>query len=171
MPSLRRPSPHGRAVYILLFPGVVSYLRTVAKRFLKISCFNCKLCGMLRLVTDTLKTLRVDPCRSKVFSWIFWQESAEAVVDERGRTIQPAGPSLTVRYRTTGSEWIAWPVSEEEAVRVCRPGAEFDYSSGRAYSQLISPYKSKRMVKSGERQATKQQREEIEQRAGRRWLA
>ena len=118
------------------------------------------------------KELRLDPCRSKVFSWIFWQESAPEIRDEAtGRLLQPAGPAITVRYRTTGMEMTAWPVTEEEARRIMQPGAEFDYSSGRAWSQIVMPYKSKRMVKSGERQSTKQQREEIETRAGRRWLA
>jgi hypothetical protein len=68
-------------------------------------------------------------------------------------------------------EMTSWPVSEAEARCIFQPGAEFDYSSGRAYAQLIAPGKSKRKVKMGDRQATKEQREEVEQRAGRRWLA
>jgi len=126
---------------------------------------------MLWSVANDPKILRVDPSPSRVFSWLEWREFTEAVLDERGRTIQPAGPSLRVRYRTTGAEWEAFPVSEEEAIRICRPGAEFDYSSGRAYSQLIAPYKSKRLVKSGDRQETRRQREQEEKREGRRWLA
>ena len=117
------------------------------------------------------RKLRVDPCPSRAFSWIEWDPEAEAVLDDNGRTIQPAGPVLTVRYRGTGAEWAAYPVSEEEARRIMAPGAEFDYSSGRAYSQIIQPYKSKRQVKSGDRQSTKEQREQVEKQAGRRWLA
>jgi hypothetical protein len=117
------------------------------------------------------KTLRVDPCHSKVFSWIFWQEAAEAVLDDRGRTIQPAGPAITARYRTTGAEWCAWPCSEEIARRIMQPGQEFDFSSGRAWSQLMMTRMSKRMVKSGERQETVRQREQQEKQSGRRWLA
>ena len=117
------------------------------------------------------KELRVDPAPSKVFSWLHWCEEAPAVLDERGRTIQPAGSCITARYRTTGAEWCAWPCSEETAVRIMRPGAEFDYSSGRAWSQLVIPRMNKRLVKPGERQETKRQREQAEQQAGRRWLA
>ena len=116
--------------------------------------------------------IRVDPCRSKVFSWIEFNPDAPEVRDEAtSRLIQPAGPAITARYRTTGAEWTAWPITEDEAKRIMQPGAEFDYSSGRAWSQIVVPYKSKRMVKSGDRQATKEQRDETEQRAGRRWLA
>ena len=116
--------------------------------------------------TNSAQILRLDPAPSKAFVWIEWRGDAEAVFDERGRTIQPAGPVIRVRYRSTGMEMEAWPVSEEEARRIMQPGAEFNYSSGRAWSQLIAPYKSKRMVKSGERQATVKQREKE-----RRWLA
>jgi hypothetical protein len=123
-------------------------------------------------VPDSPKTLRLDPSPSKVFSWLEWFPEAEAVVDESsGRTIQPSGPSLRVRYRTTGAEWEAWPVSESEARKVMFPDAAYDFSIGRAFSQIISPHKSKRMIRSGERQETKRQREEVEQRSGRRWLA
>lgn len=116
-------------------------------------------------------TLRLDPAPSRVFSWLEWRGSAEAILDEAsGRVSRPAGPTLHVRYRTTGLEMEAWPVSEEEARRVFQPGAEFDYSIGRAWSQLIMPCKSKRTIKAGDRQATQQQRAEVEQRAGRRWL-
>ena len=52
-----------------------------------------------------------------------------------------------------------------------QPGQEFDFSIGHAFSQLIKGRKSQRQVKSGDRQATKQQREETEKRSGRRWLA
>jgi len=121
--------------------------------------------------TNSTGVLRLDPCRSKAFSWISWDPAAEAVLDERGRTIQPAGPALTVRYRTDGSEWTSWPVSEAEARAIMQPGQVHDFSSGRAYSQIVQSYKSKRMVKLGERQATKQQREAIEKQSGRRWLA
>jgi len=116
-------------------------------------------------------TLRLDPAPSRVFTWLFWQESAEAVLDDRGRTIQPAGPSLRARYRTTGVEWEAWPVTEEEARKIMWPDAIYNFSSGRAWSQIVMPYKSKRMVRAGERQATVRQREAEEQRVGRRWLA
>ena len=116
--------------------------------------------------------IRVDPCRSRVFSWISFDPDAPEVRDEAtNRLIQPQGPAITARYRTTGMEMTAWPITEDEAKRIMQPGAEFDYSSGRAWSQIVMPYKSKRMVKSGDRQATKEQREETEQRAGRRWLA
>jgi len=116
--------------------------------------------------------LRLDPAPSRVFSWIDWQANAPALLDEAsGRTLRPAGPTLHARYRTTGMEMEAWPVSEEEARRILHPGAEFDYSIGRAWSQIVIPHKSKRTVKSGDRQETKKQRKEAEQRAGRRWLA
>ena len=117
------------------------------------------------------KELRVDPCHSKVFSWLFWQEHAEAVLDERGRTIQPAGPAITARYRTTGMEMTAFPVTEEEARKIMWPDATYNFSSGRAWSQIVMPYLSKRIVKPGDRQETKRQREQAEQQAGRRWLA
>ena len=123
-------------------------------------------------MADTPKTIRLDPCPSAVFSWISWDPDAPEVRDEvTNRILRPAGPVLTARYRTTGVEWEAWPVSESEATRIMRPGAEFDFSCGRAYSQLIQPYKSKRMVKSGDRQETVKQREATEKQAGRRWLA
>jgi hypothetical protein len=115
--------------------------------------------------------LRLDPAPSKVFSWIEWNPDAPAVLDERGRTIQPAGPAITARYRTTGMEMTAWPVTEEEARKIMQPDATYDFSSGRAWSQIVMPHKSKRLVKSGERQATKQQREQQEKQSGRRWLA
>lgn len=117
------------------------------------------------------KELRVDRSHSRVFSWLHWRESVEAVLDDCGRTIQPAGPCITAHYRTTGAEWCAWPVSEEEARKIMQPGAEHDYSSGRAWSQIVMPYKSKRMVKPGERQETVRQRAAAEKQAGRRWLA
>ena len=41
-----------------------------------------------------------------------------------------------------------------------QPGQEFDFSIGRAFSQLIKGRKSQRQVKSGERQETKRQREQ-----------
>jgi hypothetical protein len=115
--------------------------------------------------------IRLDPSPSKVFSWIEWNPAVEAVLDDRGRTIQPAGPSLRVRYRYNGMEMEFFPVSEDEARRVMNPGPEFGYSIGSAVSQVLQPYKSKRVVKSGERQETRKQREEIEKREGRRWLA
>jgi len=122
--------------------------------------------------TNPLRSLRLDPSPSRVFSWLFWEEDAPAAVDEvTGRVFRPAGPTIHVRYRTTGLEMEAWPVSEDEARRIFQPGAEFDYSIGRAWSQIVMPHKSKRQVKSGERQETKRQRGAVEQRAGRRWLA
>ena len=54
---------------------------------------------------------------------------------------------------------------------VMNPGATYGFSIGSAFSQIISAHKSGRTVKSGERQETVKQREEIEQRTGRRWLA
>ena len=123
-------------------------------------------------MTDKSSIIRLDPCRSKVFSWIQFDSDAPEIRDEAtGRLIQPQGPAITARYRTTGMEITAWPITEDEARRIMQPGAEFDYSSGRAWSQIVMPYKSKRMVKSGQRQETVKQREETEQRAGRRWLA
>ena len=123
-------------------------------------------------MTDKSSIIRLDPCRSKVFSWIQFDPDAPEVRDEvTGRLVQPQGPAITARYRTTGMEMTAWPCTEDEARRIMQPGQEFDYSSGRAWSQIVMPYKSKRMVKSGQRQETVKQREEAEQRAGRRWLA
>lgn len=120
----------------------------------------------------TPRILRLDPSPSKVFSFLEWNPDAPEVRDKAtSRLIQPAGPALHVRYRTTGAEWFAWPVTEQEARTVMFPDARYDFSIGRAYSQIILPHKSKRMVKSGERRATKEQRVEQEQRAGRRWLA
>lgn len=138
-------------------------------------------CAMLRFVMNSpsptnakapTTVLRLDPAPSRVFSWLEWTPDAPSLLDEAsGRTLRPAGPTLHVRYRTTGMEMEAWPVSEEEARRIFQPGSEFDYSIGRAWSQIVMPHKSKRTVKSGERQETKKQRAEVEQRAGRRWLA
>ena len=88
-----------------------------------------------------------------------------------GRLVQPAGPALLVRFRSTGAEWSHWPVSEDEARRVMNPGREYNFSIGRAYGEIIRAYKSSRMVKPGERMETRRQREQAEQRAGRRWLA
>jgi hypothetical protein len=119
----------------------------------------------------TNRVIRLDPAPSKPLSWLEWEEAAEAVFDDRGRTIRPAGPTLRVRYRYNGSEKEYWPVSEEEAKAVMNPGPTYDYSIGSAFSQLISSHKSGRAIKPGDRQATKAQREEIETRAGRRWLA
>lgn len=116
-------------------------------------------------------TIRLDPSPSKVFSWIEWSDSPDPVVDDRGRTVQPAGPALHIRYRYNGAEWVFFPVSEEEARQVMNPGPVYGYSIGSAFSQLIQAHKSKRMVKPGERRETKKQREEIEARAGKRWLA
>lgn len=96
----------------------------------------------------------------------------DEVLDEATqRSLRPATSLLCVRFRTTGAEWEHWPVSESEARQVMNPGPQFDFSIGRAYSSIIKAHKSGRQVKSGERQATQQQRAEIEQRAGRRWLA
>jgi hypothetical protein len=64
-----------------------------------------------------------------------------------------------------------FPVSREEILQLFNPGSTHGYSVGSAFSQLISPSKSKRQIKSGDRQATVKQREEIEKREGRRWLA
>ncbi len=123
-------------------------------------------------MTDKSPIIRIDPCRSRVFAWIEFNPDAPEVRDEQtNRLLQPAGPAITARYRTTGMEMTAWPITESEARCIMQPGAEFDYSSGRAWSQIVMPYKSKRMVKSGQRQETVKQRTEIEQRAGRRWLA
>jgi hypothetical protein len=68
-------------------------------------------------------------------------------------------------------EMTAWPITEEEARKIMWPDATYNFSSGRAWSQIVMPYLSKRIVKSGDRQETKRQREQAEQQAGRRWLA
>lgn len=120
---------------------------------------------------DAPTTIRLDPSSSKVFSWLEYNPDAPAVIDDRGRTIQPAGPTLTVRYRYNGAEHSFWPVSEEEAREVMNPGQKYGYSIGSAFGSIIKAHKSGRQVKPGERQETKRQREEIEARAGRRWLA
>jgi hypothetical protein len=124
-------------------------------------------------VTDpqSPKVLRVDPCRSKVFSFLEWRESAEEIRDEAtNRLIRPEGPTLHVRYRGNGSEWEFYPVSESEFLALSNPGPIYDYSVGKAFGSIIKAYKSSRQLKSGQRQETVKQREEAEQRAGRRWL-
>lgn len=115
--------------------------------------------------------VRLDPSHSKVFSWLEWNPDAPATFDARGRTIQPETSILHVRYRYNGAEWVFWPVNEEEARKVMNPGPEYGFSIGSAFSQIIKAHKSGRLIKSGERQETKKQREEIEQRSGRKWLA
>lgn len=121
---------------------------------------------------DKTSTIRLDPCSSRVFSWLEYIPDAPEVRDEAtNRLIQPAGPCLHVRYRTTGAEWIHFPISEQEARLVLFPDARYDFSIGRAFADLVKARKSGRQVKSGERRATKEQRTEQEQRAGRRWLA
>ena len=122
-------------------------------------------------MTDKPSALRLDPSPSDVFSWLEWTPNAEEVLDERGRTIQPSGSVLCVRYRTTGAEWTFWPVSEEEARAVMFPGPKYDFSIGRAYGEIIKAHKSGRPVKTGERAETRRQREVEEKRVGRRWLA
>ena len=62
-------------------------------------------------------------------------------------------------------------MSEDEAKQVCNPGQIYDFSIGKAFADLIKAHKSGRQVKLGDRQETKRQREEVEQRSGRRWLA
>jgi hypothetical protein len=116
--------------------------------------------------------MRLDPSPSRVFTWLQWEPEAPEIRDPiTNRMIRPMMPLLTVRFRTTGLEQEFWPVTESEARRVMQPGQEFDFSIGHAFSQLIKGRKSQRQVKSGDRQATKQQREETEKRSGRRWLA
>ena len=116
--------------------------------------------------------LRLDPAPSRMFSWLEWQADAPALLDEAsGRALRPAGPTLHVRYRTTGAEFEHWPVSEDEARRVFQPGREFDFSIGRAFADIVKSHKSSRQVKPGDRQETAKQRKEVEQRSGRRWLA
>jgi hypothetical protein len=118
------------------------------------------------------QTFRLDPCPSKVFSWMEHNPSAPEIRDEiTNRLVQPAGPTLHIRYRYNGAEWVFFPVSLEEARQVMNPGAAYDYSIGAAFSSIIKAHKSGRRVKTGERQITRAQREQIEQRAGRRWLA
>jgi hypothetical protein len=115
--------------------------------------------------------IRLDPSPSKVFTWLEWNPEAEAVINERGHTVRPAGPTLTVRYRYNGAEHEFWPVTREEAQQVMNPGQLYGFSIGSAFGQIVKAHKSGRLVKSGERQETKKQREEVEQRSGRRWLA
>lgn len=121
--------------------------------------------------TQSDRSVLLNPSPSKVFSWILWEPAAPAVLDDQGRTIQPAGPVLTVRYRYNGAEQSFWPVSEQEAKQVMNPGPLYDYSIGKAFGDIVKAHKSGRLIKPGERQSTVKQREEIEARAGRRWLA
>ena len=120
---------------------------------------------------QSLTSIRLDPCHSKVFSWIEWALDAPAIEDDRGRCVRPAGPTLTIRYRYNGAEWEFWPVSIEEAHEVMNPGAKYGYSIGSTFSSIVKAHKSGRQVKMGERQETKKQREAEEKREGRRWLA
>ena len=115
--------------------------------------------------------IRLDPSPSKVFSWLSYDPDAPAVLDDNGRTLRPAGPTLTVRYRFNGSEFEFFPVSFEECQAVFNPGAIYDYSIGKAFGSIIKSHKSSRKISSGERQSTKAQREQEEKREGRRWLA
>ena len=109
--------------------------------------------------------IRLDPAPSKVFSWLEFNPEAPAT-DHR-----PATSLLTVRYRTTGLETEHWPVTREEAQLIFNPGARYGFSIGSAFDQIVKKAgKSGRQVKSGDRQETKKQREEIGQRSGRRWL-
>jgi len=122
-------------------------------------------------MSSTDKTIRLDPSPSKVFSWLEWVEDSPEVRDYRGRIIQPAGPTLFVRFRYNGAEWAHFPVSREEAIEVMNPGAKYGYSIGSAFSSIIKAYKSGRAVKLGERRETVKQREQEEKREGKRWLA
>jgi|ERR1700722_13631164 len=122
-------------------------------------------------MTTLTKPIRLDPAPSKVFSWLEFDPSAEEVVDLNSRTIRPATSLLTVRYRTTGLEQEFWPVDESTAQKVFNPGQAYDFSIGKAFNDLIrGAHKSSRTIKSGDRQETKKQRDQIEQRSGRRWL-
>jgi hypothetical protein len=116
--------------------------------------------------------LRIDRCASSAFSSIEWKAEAAEVRDEQtGRLIKPSGPSLWVRYRTSGAEWEFWPVSEEEARAVMTPSAIHDFSMGRAFSSIIKAHKSGRQVSAGDRQETRRQREQAQPKPTRRWLA
>jgi len=135
---------------------------------------------LLQTITDGVTILsempaptkiRLDPAPTKVFSWIEFDPDGPQVLDDRGRTIQPAGPCLNIRYRYNGAEWSFYPVSEDEARAVMNPTAKYGFSIGSAFSSVIKAHKSGRAVKIGDRQATVKQREEIEKREGRRWLA
>jgi len=117
------------------------------------------------------QVIRLDPSPSEVFSWLAWDPAAPEVLDDRGRTIRPAGPTLTIRYRYNGAEWEFFPVSESEAREVMNPGQKYGYSIGSAFGSIIKAYKSGRQVRSGDRQETRRQREVEEKREGRRWLA
>ncbi len=96
--------------------------------------------------------IRLDPSPSKVFTFLEWRKDAPAVIDDNGRTLRPAEPTLTVHYRYNGAVWEFWPVSEEEANKVMNPGSAYGYSIGSAFSQIIKAHKSGRLVKPGERQ-------------------
>lgn len=106
------------------------------------------------------------------FSFLEWVLDAPEIRDgATNRVLRPMLPTLTVRWRYNGSEAEFWPVEEQTARAVMFPGAVYDYSIGRAFADLIKSRCSSRQIKSGERQSTIKQREETEQRAGRRWLA
>ena len=116
--------------------------------------------------------IRLDPSPSRVFSWLEYEPDAPELLDERTKRLaRPAASLLRVHYRFNGAEWEFWPVTQEEAQAVMHPGAEYDFSIGRAFGEIIKAHKSGRMVKSGERRETVRQREEIAKREGRRWLA
>jgi hypothetical protein len=122
------------------------------------------------------RLIRLDPAPSQMFSSLLWEEEGEEVVDEQsGKTVQPGGPCLTVKFRGTGSTWCYWPVSREEAGKVLFAGPAYDFSIGRAFSDLIrAAGKSSRQIRPAGRQQTREQGEQREQAGalpGRRWLA
>lgn len=118
------------------------------------------------------KTLRLDPAPSRALSSLVWEEEGAEVVDDSGRIFQPAGPSLTVRFRGTGAVWCYWPCSREEAQAVMAPGTRYDFSIGRAFSDLIrGAGKSSRQVRAGERPAEGRAGAQQAGRPDRRWLA
>ena len=73
--------------------------------------------------------IRLDPCPSKVFTWL-----------------EHDGDKLRVRYRWGGNEWEFWPVTEEEAKAVMNPSQKYGFSVGSAFGQIIKPYKNGRKL-------------------------
>jgi hypothetical protein len=119
-------------------------------------------------VTDQANSpqpIRLDPSPSKVFSWIEYDPAAPETDHH------PACGVLRIRYRYNGAEWEFWPCSLEEANEVMNPGQKYDFSIGSAFGSIVKAHKSGRLIKPGDRQETKRQREVEEKRAGRRWLA
>lgn len=82
--------------------------------------------------------MRLDPCPSKVFSWM-----------------EHEGDVLRIKYRYNGAVWEFWPVSDEEAKLVMNPGQKYGFSIGSAFSQVIKAHKNGRQVGKVEKQEPK----------------